>query len=186
MWGVSGGSFCASSSHGGGRTSALDWHLWKSLLMCLMMPLVSFWLLSNIWMLIIDNVAVSLEGKALEGSAHFTLFSLSDVFTCSSQLYFVDRCKYYFWEGQTGRKENSDTCLSFVIKNKKCCKGYKKCGSAALIWILDNYSGINFPEHQRVWFNFKTLKVIFTFWKKNFKIQRKRQCDIKCVWKPKE
>ena len=128
-----------------------------------------FWLPSNIWMLIIDCVAVSLERKALEGSAHFTLFSLSDVFTCSSQLYFDDRCKYYLWEGQTGRKENSDTCLSFVIKNKKCYKCYKKCGSAALIWIPDNYSGINFPEHHRVWFKFKTLKVIFTFWKKKIK-----------------
>ena len=39
---------------------------------------------------------VSLKGKALEGSAHFTLFSLSDVFSCSSQLYFVDCCIYYF------------------------------------------------------------------------------------------
>lgn len=88
----------------------------NSLLTCLMMPLSGFfWLPSNIWMLIIDCVAVSLERKALEGL--FTLFSLSDVFTCSSQLYFDDRCKYYFWEGQTGRKENSDTIFSFVIKN---------------------------------------------------------------------
>ena len=29
--------------------------------------------------------------------------------------------------------------------NSQFC--YKKCGSAALIWIPDNYSGINFPEH---------------------------------------
>lgn len=66
------------------------------------------------------KVAPLERNQFLEGSAHFTLFLLSDLFIRSPQLYFDGLCrtdKYFFSQGQTHSKEYADVGLIFMTKN---------------------------------------------------------------------